>query len=403
MRGSERTADASAHLSPKRPVVRSEPVCRPNVSPARLLLLALATVHLVWFYLQQVPSGIQLAAYEQGRERMPFQGRFLLEPLLRWAHGSPVIGYASCGLHALPWIFPRPVSPEGILQAVLDVLAVASAGLVATALYRRGSPNGRCAALVYPLVLLMSLLMYAAVTSHAYRFVYDLPQMALFSLGLLLIYDRRFALFTACFLLATLNKETSIVLLANLLLAERARGYRTMHTLRLALPLFVAWAAWQLWLRHHYALNASARDPRLLMNIVVLFTPAFWPQLVSVFAFLLPLIVAHRRQIRNPVLASWLAALPIWGVLMLFFGLLLETRIFGELIPYMAACAVLIGEELLLHQADPGQAERERRPESEPAPACERVALLQEQQLQRTFSRSSTTTTSRTEPIPPVP
>ncbi len=382
------------------------PVRQPSVSPARLLLLALATVDLVWFYLQQVPPGIRLAAYERGQERMPFQGRLLLEPLFCWAHDSAAIGYVSHALLAVPWILTRPVSPEGVVQACLDLLAVAVAGLVAAALYRKGSSTGRCAPLVYPLVLLMSLLMYAAVTSHAYRFVYDLPQMALFSVGLLLIYDRRFALFAVCFLLATLNKETSIVLLANLLLAERARGYRLLPALRLALPLAAFWVGWQFCLQHHYALNASARDPRFLMNLVVLLTPAFWPQLGSVFAFLLPLILAHRRRIKDPVLASWLATLPLWGVLMLFCGLLLETRVFGELIPYMAACAVLIGEDLLLRGPETRQAGYEHLPEPEQAfsvLAGEHVSAVPHGVAQRTFSSSSTTTSSRTEPMPPVP
>ena len=386
--------------------MRNVPVRQPSVSPVRFLLLALATVDLVWFYLQQILPGIRLAAYERGQERMPFQGRFLLEPLFRWAHDSAAIGYVSHALLAVPWILTRPVSPEGVVQACLDLLAVAVAGLAAAALYRRGSPSGRCAVLVYPLVLLMSLLMFAAVTSHAYRFVYDLPQMALFSVGLLLIYDRRSPLFAVCFILATLNKETSIVLLANFLLAERARGHRLLPAFRLALPLAAFWVGCQFWLRHHYALNASARDPRFLMNLVVLLTPAFWPQLASIFAFLLPLILSHRRRLKDPVLASWLATLPIWGVLMLFCGLLLETRVFGELIPYMAACAVLIGEDLLLRDAKTGQSGYEHSPEPEQAfsvLAGKHVHAVPHEVAQRTLSRSSTTTSNKTEPIPPVP
>ena len=370
-----------------------------------LLMLALATIDLVWFYLQTVPPGLQLPAYEAGRERMPFQGRLLLEPLFRWAHSSSTTGYASHCLGAVPWIVARPVSPEGVLQAILDVLALAVAGAVAVALYRRASPAGRCAPLVYPTVLAMSLLMYAALTSHAYRFVYDLPQMALFSAGLLLVYDRRFPPFAACFVFATLNKETSILLLASFLLAERARGHRVLPALRLALPLALFWTGWQLWLRHHYILNASARDPRFLMNLVVLLTPAFWPQLGSVFAFLLPLVLAHRRRIEDPVLASWLVLLPLWGVLMLFYGLLLETRIFGELIPYMAACAVLVGESLLLSEQTLQQNEQSEYPASPVVvySAAANGAASLAGAVQRTLSRSSTTTNRRTEPIPPVP
>ena len=314
----------------------------------RPTLLTLATIHFVCFYLLQAPSGIDFPAYEQGRERMPFQGRLLLEPLLRWAHSALFTHVLSLGCQRVAWVFPGRVQPETIAEAAVSFFCVAVAASVAQKLYARSSRTGVLGVLVAPAVLAMAFLMFAAATSHRFRFPYDLPQMALFSLGLLLIYDRRLVLFAVVFALATLNKETSILLLLYLLLAERARGRRLLPAFALSLLLGFLWAGWQVWLRTHYAHNPSGREPRLLMNLLVLATPLFWPQIASAFAYLLPAVLLGRQQIHDPVLRAWLLALPVWAAFMFCFGLLLEIRVFGELIPVMAASAMLIAEEHLL-------------------------------------------------------
>jgi hypothetical protein len=66
--------------------------------PEKFVLLAvnlLATIHIVWFYITKVPSVLSLPRYEMGVERMPFQGRLLMEYPLRWAHSSPTLGHFS--------------------------------------------------------------------------------------------------------------------------------------------------------------------------------------------------------------------------------------------------------------------------------------------------------------------
>jgi hypothetical protein len=55
-----------------------------------------------------------------------------------------------------------------------------------------------------------------------------------------------------------------------------------------------------------------------------------------------------RRRILDPQLRAWLWLLPVWSGFMFVFGILIETRVFGELIPFVVCTTTLILEQLLL-------------------------------------------------------
>ncbi len=321
-----------------------------------LFLNLLATVHVVWFYLSRVECHIRLLAYEQGRERTPFQYRLLLMGPLGWAHRSPAIVAAAAWLTRQRGFFPNGVRPEGLVQAAIDMLCVAVAGLMATRIYERASRTGLLAAYVYPLTLLMVLCTYALLTMHSYRFVYDLPSLAFFSLGLYLIYARKHAgWLAAVFVLGTINRETTLLLVVFFVLARCSEGERpdwrqcyAARTLSTVLPLATFWVGWHLWVSHLFRANPSVIESRVGLNLGILAIPLTWPQLLDGFAYLLPLVLLCRAQIEDRVLRAWLWALPIWLVCMLYYGVLIETRLFGELIPYLACVAALIAEQGLL-------------------------------------------------------
>ena len=317
-----------------------------------LLLNLLATVHVVWFYLSRVACEMRLGAYEQGLERTPFQYRILLMLPLRWAHQSHWLIAAAAWLSAQPAWFPRGVRAEGLAQAAIDLVSVGAAGLLARKLYQRSSPTGMLTACIYPLTLLMVLVTYAVLTFHIVRFVYDLPAMAFTAAGLYLIYTRRHAgWFAALFLVATLNRETTLLLLVFYVIAQCGRcaawEWRQAYaakTLAVVVPLAAAWLSWHVWIAHVYQHNPSTAQARVALNLGAMLIPFSWPQLVCVFACLLPFVVGFRRDIADPVLRRWLWGLPIWFAFMLYYGILVEIRIFGELIPYIACVAALIAE-----------------------------------------------------------
>ena len=315
---------------------------------AYLACCALATIQFVWIYMSRTTSGLDLFAYERGLERTPFQYRVLLMKPFQWAHGSALLQGWAERLSGLPAWFPRRIGPEGIAEAALDVASVLAACWAGFALYRRTTRQRLLGWLVWPLILMLSLLTYAGATHHDLRFAYDLPGMAAFSICLLLLYDGKSLLaFYAAFAVATLNRETSLLLLPFLVLRDRARSVRPGATALACVPPLAFWAGLHFYLVHRFAGNGTASGPRLLLNAGSLLVPFSWPQIFCALGYLWPFIFLDRRWIRDPVLRSWLAGYGIWLLFMMFFGLLVEPRIFGELIPLTACLLALILEERL--------------------------------------------------------
>lgn len=315
----------------------------------------LATVQVVWFYLCWVSPYLHATMFEQGRERTPFQGRLLMMLPMRWAHQSQLLQALALSFSRRTLWFESGVSPEGILQAVVDVLCVALTGLVARSLYQKSSPSGVLTPTIYPLTLVMIAVTYCLTTDHHLRMVYDFPSLALFAIGLYLIYFRRSILFfLPVFMLATINRETSVILLAFFVLsaccADGDFQPKLAFAPRTLLPLLVLaafWLAWQHWIGLRFAANPSEAGIRWKHNFYLLLNPLTWPQFLSIGAFTVPTILLYRRQIADPVLRLWLWVLLPWTILMILFGIVIETRVFGELIPYLACCFALIAERLI--------------------------------------------------------
>jgi hypothetical protein len=318
----------------------------------------LATVHVVWFYVNRVPPHIHLLAYEQGRERTPFQYRVLMMWPMNWAHSSPTIIRWASTLNAMPGWFPNGVRPEGVVQAPIDLVSVVVAGLVARRLYLAASRSGLLAPVVYPLTLVMVVSTYCVLNMHMLRFIYDLPSLGLFSIGLELIYFRRSQiLFALLFVVATLNRETSLFLLAFFAVAEYVRDGRQVklfysaRLLRVLVPLSVFWLAWHGYIAHHYAANPTESRPRFYLNLGLLLLPLTWPQMFAAFGYLWPLVLLSRNKISDEVLRAWWWIIPAWFVFMFYYGIFIETRVFGELIPYFACTVALVCEAALLRRA----------------------------------------------------
>jgi hypothetical protein len=85
-----------------------------------------------------------------------------------------------------------------------------------------------------------------------------------------------------------------------------------------------------------------------------------------------------RRRIPDPQLRAWLWLLPVWLAFMFVFGILIETRVFGELIPLVVCATTLILEQLLLARiASPQTAEpAEPLPKALPATAADPAPVL---------------------------
>lgn len=319
-----------------------------------VLFALLATVHIAWFYVVREQAYLEPALYEHGLERMPFQGRMLMELPMRWAHASQLLVRlaASIGSTVHLWI-RRPIIPEDLVEIPVNAVSIAVAAWVARALYVAKSRTGLLTPYVYPLALAMITVAYLLPAEHFFRFVYDLPAMGLFAAGLYLAQRRANPLlFAALFVVATINRETSLFLLPLFVGSRciqdgrfRRERLRNAGTLLTAAILAAFWVGWRIWVSHHFAANRTEAATHVKLNLFALLWPYGWTQMASVACFLLPLIVPFAVRTRDAELRLWGAVMLVWAAFLAVFGIVIETRIFGELIPMLACMAALAAEQ----------------------------------------------------------
>jgi hypothetical protein len=173
---------------------------------------------------------------------------------------------------------------------------------------------------------------------------YDLPSLFFFCAGFYLLLMRRPLVLIPLVAIATLNRETAIFLVVFYLLLEwpqRGDARRRGVVLAYTGAMLVAWLAARLLVLHLYGHNpvsAASRvaDVKLWQNLGFLVKPQHWPALASIFGFTWPLVIAWRRDIEPRSLERGLIAVAMWLLLMMAVGVLIEIRIFGELISYMS-------------------------------------------------------------------
>lgn len=316
----------------------------------------MATLQFVWCYMSLSDSWVDTRLYELGMEKMPYQGRMLMMWPLRWAHSGVLIHLLADPLHLSHYWFSKHNAPEVLVQAVINVVCVLLAGYLTTKLYVASSRTGLLRDLVFPVFLVACTATYIMHTAQNLRFPYDLPSLAFFTVGLWLIYFRKhWGYFVALFLVATVNRETTLFLLVIYML-DRAvedgrlkwRGLFRLRTWAVVVPLGLAWVGWEMFVHRLFAHNPTEMYPRLWWNEKSVLLVYAWPQLLSTCGFLLPFVLLLRRKIRDPQLYAWMWVVPLWVACMFVFGILVETRVFGELIPYVVCTASLILEEIMV-------------------------------------------------------
>lgn len=349
------------------------------------------TVQFVGCYLFLEYPYLDVHRFTYGYERLPFQTRLLLAPLFRWAEQShAMVNYAS-RLAMNGYFFPNGIGTAEVVQFYLDIPCVLIAGWVAVRLYQASSRRQLLGWLVYPLFLVLCAVSYILHTVQNFRFVYDMPSLAFFAVGLYLIYFRKpTLLLVALFAVATLNRETTLLLIPFYLLSEWVHAHRAAVAGPVTSPasswsepietvqfrsmflmgrrrseaagavwkqalrpevvmttvlMLAYWCVWHLFIFHLFRHNASEYYPRTVFNLYCLRRLRYYPQLFSACGYLLPFLFLYRRNVRDVQLRVWMWIIPIWYAFMAIWGILVETRIFGELLPFIACIATLIAEE----------------------------------------------------------
>lgn len=324
---------------------------------ALLAIYIIATIQFIWCYFRLTQPYVNTARYELGHERMPFQGRVLMALPMRWASHSRVLSWLANGLsdHSVYW-FPKPVHAEVLVQAAVDVGCLLLAGWLTTKLYQASSSRHLFTPVIYPLFLAVCAATYVMHTAQNFRYIYDFPSLMFFAAAMILIYLRRhWGWFVVLFCVATVNRETTLLLLPLYMLNGAVEDGQfawprllRAKTLAIVLPLAGLWMAWEMLIHHLFAHHYSEFYLRFDWNLKSLALPLAWPQLLSAGGYLLLFVVLMHRQVADPRLRAWLWLVPVWLAFMFVYGILIETRVFGELIPLIVCATAVICEEMLL-------------------------------------------------------
>lgn len=325
---------------------------------AIVFLYACATLQAARYYAIRTDFYLKLAAYLQGHERLPFQQRVLPILFLRAMYNS---SWVTSHFHH-NGAFTQTRGPF----YVLSLISLVVAGLFTQKLYNAVTERGILRPLVYPLFLFTVLWTYAIHIEADFSYPYDLPSLAFFTAGLYFIYQRKFWALLAVVLVGSFNRETTLFLIGIYVIdrastatfsrtsepGERRFDLRRVPWVRVAL-LAVVWGVIHVALKRMFHGNDATEDfLRIHYNLEEL-TPRFVPALLNICGYSLPVVLLFHERLTPVRYRNYLYILPLWIVVMFCSGVLVETRIYGELCSYSAIAVVLILENYLSEPRGP--------------------------------------------------
>ncbi len=297
---------------------------------------------------------LNLGAYLSGRERLPFQCRvlpiFLLSPLIH----SRLVQRIAAGRYG-------PLhNPNRLAFFIVSLVAFAFVNFFCMKLYGVLSPTRRLSFLVFPVLLFSLIWTFVIHIEGNFSYPYDLISLAFFTAGLYFIYGRRFLPLVVVMILGTLNRETTLFLIGIYILdaasvdtASPAAQFRSrFNESQISWPrvllLSAIWIGIKFSLSHLFAGNDRSEDfNRFHENLVRVVTPYYWPVFLNICGYLIPFVWIFRSRIRPQRFANYLYILAPWVAVMFVSGVLVETRIYGELCTFAAIAIVLIFEQYI--------------------------------------------------------
>lgn len=303
------------------------------------IIVVFVAAFVAQLYTIESPSYIDLRKYALGQERMPFQARELMRYPLLWAENSAFVQRHTIGHSGIN-------SPERLMILLVTFVSILLSAWAARTIERLYWPNARVPMLSFAALIVVFLFdFYLGVP---FTFPYDPISMMFLGWGLYLVLADRFWLLLPLFAIATWNRETTVFLIlarAAVALSRdgrwRVRAVKLRDAVEIAV-LCVVWLAITAALHHKYAGNPTEAGARILGNLQKLGKPVLWPGILSGSAFLMPWIYWRRDLISAPRLRACVLLLPIWVLMLLCVGQILEVRIYGDIAVFIAVCAAAI-------------------------------------------------------------
>ena len=314
-----------------------------------VFLYMCATLQFIRYYCKTTIFYLSMKAYLGGHERLPFQERILPVLLMRAVeHTHWLMKFAQNNT-----VFTRDTGAFYLVSFVALVVA----GIYTQKLYAAVSQNQSLALLVYPVFLFTVMWTYCIHLEADYSYPYDMLSLAFFTAGLYYIYRRNYLGVFLVILIGTFNRETTLFLIGIYILDSATvagMALRAELSKRLDLRLvswartgllFGTWLTIKLLLAHRFEHNDRSEDYGRLAENLHRLTPRLLPALLNICGYALPLVLVFRRSLRPTRFANYLLIVPLWFAVMFYSGVILETRIYGELCSFCAVSVVLILEQ----------------------------------------------------------
>ncbi len=296
-------------------------------------VLMAATMHCVQTIFTDNASLLDLQKYEDGQEKMPFQGRVAMMPVLRWGHAR--YGGAVAALSPGVNFGYDPYTPEKIVSYRVGLYSLA---IIVLLCMRYGVRNGREFWWLCPaLAILTFYVSYGARGDQHYWYPYDLPHAALFTAACLFLLEGKWFLMAAFFLADLPTRETSIYLIPCLLAVGWVQRQR-LRAVAFSAVMAAAWLAVHLTIARHFRANPSDTGVHLKHFGWMIRYPHFWPQTMTAFGYMWLPMVFLWRYLQRKQRAFIAGAVP--GLLTTAaFGIWYESRVWSEW-NAVAACLV---------------------------------------------------------------
>lgn len=330
------------------------------------VLYVCAALQLIRYYVVSTTFYLKMPRYLHGGERLPFQERvlpiYLMWPINHSTFLMTHLAHPQKGFDA-----PSAATTETLAFYLVSLASFSLACYMVHRLYMAVTQTGALAMLVVPVFMVLTLWTYVVHIDANFSYPYDMPSLAFFAGGLLAIYTRRFWPLAAVMLVGTFNRETTLFLVGIYVLDAASRQVpdavlearkgrlslaqrfspRQVPWARAALLLLI-WLAVKLPLAYHYRGNDNSENfVRVWTNIGRL-RPRLWPALLNICGYILPVVVVLRSRLRPLRFANYLYILPFWIAVMFYTGVILETRVYGELCSFTAVAAVLLLEDYVV-------------------------------------------------------
>ena len=339
-----------------------------------LIFLVLASV--MAFHFNQLRFGMTGQPLEnniyqlmEGSAHTPFQYRVLIP----WT-----VNLVLQALKLLPGV--PPISPESIFQYIeliaMFLLLVALHNYAAL-FFENHAVVMLSSFIAFPAMLFHFVLPRPSPLWYVHWFPFDIPAVLFVTVGLTLLYRKKWLLFYPLLLIATVNRETSIFLvLAYLVTSIGREKFKTVfyHVfLQLALVAVVKYMLFEIYVSNpvgdagldpleiYHAQDVQGLFDRLHrflhgdlsaasdigVNIRAFMKPSAYPFIFSVLGYLWIPVALLVSTVRHDFVTKTLVVAACWWSAGMYFGTVYQLRVFGELLPMVGTAFVLIIGELL--------------------------------------------------------